>query len=192
MKVLIQGVLALLFFLFLWQVGRWADSLTQTGQLTTGAAAAFSLLLFLVAVSFIFGMLPAIALYSPQDMSLGNFRFPKGMAKWNPAKRHVVLYVAASYGTTIYLFAVIFKVISNFEGNAFKEAIKGLGTALYFSIATIATVGYGDIVPVTAWARFAASVEIIVGIVYVAIFLSIVAGFLREDFQSQSGRRQGR
>lgn len=192
MKVFIQGTLALLFFLFLWQVGKWADSLTQSGQLTAGAAAAFSLLLFLAVVSFIFGMLPAIALYSPQDMSLGNFRFPKGMAKWNPAKRHVVLYVAASYGTAIYLFAVIFKVISNFEENAFKPAIDGLGAASYFSVATIATVGYGDIVPVTAWARFAASAEILAGMVYVVFFLSIVAGFLREEFQSQSERRQGR
>jgi hypothetical protein len=74
------------------------------------------------------------------------------MAKWKPAKRHVVFYVAASYGTAIYPFAVIFKVISNFEGNAFKPAIEELGTASYFSVATIATVDYGDIVPVTAWA----------------------------------------
>lgn len=185
MKVLIERALTLLFFLLLWKIGEWADSLTQNGHLTAAASAAFLFLLFLAVVAFIFAALPAITLYSPHNMSLGDFRFPSGIAKWNPAKHHVVLYVAASYGTTIYLFAVIFKVISNFERNAFNPAIEGLGTASYFSIATIATVGYGDIVPVTAWARFAASAEILTGIAYVVFFLSIVAGFLREEFQRE-------
>lgn len=184
MKV-IERVVALLFFLLLWGIGEWADSLTRDGQLTAGASAALLFLLFLAVVAFIFAVLPAIALYTPQNLSRGDFRFPKGIAKWNPTKRHVALYVGASYGTTIYLFAAIFKVISNFERNAFNPAIEGLGTASYFSITTIATVGYGDIVPVTAWARFAVSTEILIGIAYVVFFLSIVAGFLREEFQNE-------
>ena len=85
------------------------------------SAAAVFLMLFLAIVSSIFGFLPAISLYHPEKMHLGDFRFPKGEAKWNPAKHHVILFEAASWGTAVYLFAVIFKVISNFERDALSQ-----------------------------------------------------------------------
>ena len=62
-----------------------------------------------------------------------------------------------------------------------QGAIKALSTAAYFSVVTIATVGYGDIVPVSAWARFMASAEILIGVAYGVFFFAVIAGFLRED-----------
>jgi hypothetical protein len=53
--------------------------------------------------------------------------------------------------------------------------------AAYFSVVTIATVDYGDIVPVSAWARFMASAEILIGVAYGVFFFAVIAGFLRED-----------
>jgi hypothetical protein len=81
---------------------------------------------------------------------------------------------------TIYVFSVIFLVVSNYDASAFSPTIERLGTAAYFSIVTIATVGYGDIQPVNGWARFMASAEILIGVAYSVFFLSVIAGFLRE------------
>jgi voltage-gated potassium channel Kch len=43
---------------------------------------------------------------------------------------------------------------------------------LYFSIVTIATVGYGDITPVTTTAKILTSIEILTGIVFLIIIIS--------------------
>lgn len=44
-------------------------------------------------------------------------------------------------------------------------------TLLYFSFVTLATVGYGDVVPVSSAARALANVESLVGVLYPAIFI---------------------
>jgi voltage-gated potassium channel len=81
---------------------------------------------------------------------------------------------------TIYLFSVICLLISKHDVHAFTPALESLCAAAYFSIVTIATVGYGDIVPASGSARLMASAEILVGVAYTVFFFSVIAGFLRE------------
>ena len=83
---------------------------------------------------------------------------------WNPNRPQILYYVGLSYAMIAYLFSVIFIAISNLDKVAFKPTIEGLGMAGYFSIVTIATVGYGDIVPISGWARFMAPAEILTGV----------------------------
>ncbi len=47
---------------------------------------------------------------------------------------------------------------------------------LYFSIVTLTTAGYGDIVPVTTYARSLANLEQLVGVFYLAILIARLAG----------------
>lgn len=62
----------------------------------------------------------------------------------------------------------------------------------YGSYVTLATLGFGDIVPVTAWARSLWSFEAVLGTLFVAVVIARlvgVAGFLpRDDAGSASGR----
>jgi voltage-gated potassium channel len=51
------------------------------------------------------------------------------------------------------------------------HAMKGF-TALYFSLITLCTVGYGDIVPVSGMARAMAMMEATVGVFYIATVIS--------------------
>ena len=71
---------------------------------------------------------------------------------------------------TIYLFAIVFRAICNFDKSAFNPTIESLGTATYFSIVTIATVGYGDIVPTSGVARLLVSFEILSGLAYGVLY----------------------
>ena len=48
----------------------------------------------------------------------------------------------------------------------------GFSTMLYFSFTTLTTLGYGDIVPKTSWARLLTSAEAVIGQLYVAIFIA--------------------
>ncbi len=49
-------------------------------------------------------------------------------------------------------------------------------TFVYYSYATLTTLGYGDIVPVTHWARSAATLEAVIGVLYTAIIMARLVG----------------
>ncbi len=51
--------------------------------------------------------------------------------------------------------------------------------ALYFSIATLATVGYGDVHAVGQGARIVVTVQMIFDLGYLAVVASVVSGFIR-------------
>ena len=57
------------------------------------------------------------------------------------------------------------------------------GQFLYFSFTTLSTVGYGDIVPVTARARSYAILEQLVAVFYVAILISRLTGMYTPNKQ---------
>jgi hypothetical protein len=53
---------------------------------------------------------------------------------------------------------------------------------IYYSYVTLTTMGYGDIVPVTLWARSAASVEAIIGVLYTTIIMArLVSLYVSND-----------
>jgi len=146
-----------------------------------GSILAFVLMAALWAFILLLALLAAIAIFVPEYKAKVSFQLPSFLAKFNPSKLHTLGSVAVSYTLTIYLFAVIFRAATNFDKAAFNPAIESVWTGMYFSIVTIATVGYGGIVPASGFARFMVSIEILSGIAYGVFFLSIIASFLRDD-----------
>lgn len=55
----------------------------------------------------------------------------------------------------------------------------------YFSLVTLTTLGYGDVVPVSDAARSAATLEAVTGILYTVLVVARLVTVLREDDQSQ-------
>ena len=51
---------------------------------------------------------------------------------------------------------------------------------LYFSTVTIATIGYGDIVPVTDLTRFLVALEALLGLVFAGLFLNSLYDSVRD------------
>jgi len=83
----------------------------------------------------------------------------------------------------IFSFIVIFVssvIIYVMEGNNAASPIKTMYEALYWSIITISTVGYGDIVPVTDEGRFVAMLVIVAGIAVLAFTTSLVVSAFTE------------
>ncbi len=91
-----------------------------------------------------------------------------------------------SGGVAVYLclalaWAVSYRFLDGLSPDAFTATFQGdFNAALYFSLTTITTLGYGDIAPVMPFARLWATIEAAVGLLYVAILVSkLVSEFRR-------------
>jgi hypothetical protein len=63
---------------------------------------------------------------------------------------------------------------------------------IYFSFVTLATLGYGDIVPDTSTARSVAIIEAIIGQFYVAVVVALlVSSFLAQKLEEAAARSKG-
>jgi fatty acid desaturase len=88
--------------------------------------------------------------------------------------------------TTIPLFVVVFStthyLISGLEPGSYSEPMTRFD-ALYFTMTTFATVGFGDITPVTLPARFVTLLQIIGGLILVGVVARVLisAARFRQD-----------
>jgi len=64
-----------------------------------------------------------------------------------------------------------------------KEDFPDYGTAVWWAIVTLGTVGYGDVVPHTGWGRVVGSAVIIVGVTFIAFLTAVVTSLFVEEEQ---------
>jgi len=101
------------------------------------------------------------------------------------------------YSLLVILFASIFHILSQYTADA-HFAVDGVPRALtfsesiYFSIVSMSTVGYGDIVPHSSLARVLASIEIVCGFMLLLFGVSELLEYTREHRESTGGRRAPR
>ncbi len=95
-----------------------------------------------------------------------------------PITAHRVLGAIVLYLNFGLIAAAIYRVIWDFHPDAFHgiaadaTAAQATGSLIYCSFVTLTTVGYGDIVPVNAFARGVANLEAIIGQLYPATTLA--------------------
>ena len=90
--------------------------------------------------------------------------------------RRILLDVTAAFLLAAFCFAALYLYIVRLQGPGAFSADLNLGEALYFSIVTMTTTGYGDISPRSGLAKFVVSVQILFGVLYNVLFFSIFAG----------------
>jgi hypothetical protein len=95
-------------------------------------------------------------------------------------KVYVVAMVASSAVTLVLGFATAYFDCSLRRENAFNKPLS-LPMALYFSVVTFATVGYGDIYPTDDFTRGLVIAEITFSMLYTIGLFSLIASFLRSE-----------
>jgi hypothetical protein len=78
-----------------------------------------------------------------------------------------------------FLWTLFYRILYIFDSSAFSQSVKSIDlfkSMFYFSFTTITTVGYGDITPVSDFARTLANLEAIIGIMYPSIFIARLVG----------------
>jgi voltage-gated potassium channel len=114
-------------------------------------------------------------------------RFMK-IARYSPAMRSLleVLYserralfgcVVALLGATLMAGAVMHLV----EGRIQPDKLGTIPDAMWWAIVTLGTIGYGDVVPVTALGKMVASVTMVLGLVMIALPVGIIANAFNEQ-----------
>ena len=95
-----------------------------------------------------------------------------------------------SFLTTLYIFSVAFVLSSSLiyyaEHKVQPEDFRSIPDAMYWSIITLTTVGYGDVSPITVFGKGIAAITAIFGVVVVALLTGIVAN----SFNAQMDRRK--
>lgn len=77
-------------------------------------------------------------------------------------------------------WAMLYAQIERWSPGSFAEldGTDAWTSLLYFSLVTLTTVGYGDILPVSSAARLAAGFEAVVGVLYIAVMVGSIVGNL--------------
>jgi voltage-gated potassium channel len=100
------------------------------------------------------------------------------------------------YSLIVVGFAAIYKLIDvHMKGPHFRilneDRAIGYSEALYFSIVTLSTVGYGDVAPVSDAVRVVASIEVVFGVTLLLVGLSEIMSYNRDLHARRFGRKDG-
>lgn len=82
------------------------------------------------------------------------------------------------------VFAMVYVMISLNDPAAFTEELSPFNS-YYFALTVLATVGFGDITPVTTLARSVTMVQMALDLVFVAVLLRIIGGAAKRALQER-------
>ena len=98
--------------------------------------------------------------------------------------------LATSIPLYIVLFAASYVTTSFWDSDAFTEELDRTD-ALYFTITTLATVGFGDITPVSQTARIAVTVQMVSGLVLLGLVIKAFLSAVEVGLRKAEGSRDG-
>jgi hypothetical protein len=95
--------------------------------------------------------------------------------------------------TTIPLFVVVFAsshfLLDENAPGSYSEGLSRLD-ALYFSVTVFATVGFGDIVPVSSTARALTTVQMVGDLVILGLVAQVIVGAMRQGLRRRAAEAE--
>jgi voltage-gated potassium channel len=112
-------------------------------------------------------------------------RFSESWATLSQALANRRYELAMSLGLAFPLLLVTSSLLYVAEGGVQPHAFGSIPRAMWWSIATLTTVGYGDAVPVTVAGKFFAALAAVAGVGLIAMPAGIIAGAFSEVIQQK-------
>jgi voltage-gated potassium channel len=98
--------------------------------------------------------------------------------------------LAAAIPLFLLVFAAAYVLLADADGGAFSEPLSRTD-ALYYTITVFATVGFGDITPVTDAARIATMVQMLGDLLVVGLVLRVMLGAVKAGRQRRAAASAG-
>ncbi len=99
-----------------------------------------------------------------------------------------IFYLLVASGVAVIVGTVI---MYNLESGAENSKMTTLLDALWWCVATVTTVGYGDVVPVTSLGRIVALVYMFFGISLIATLLAVISNsFYKKRFEKEETKKK--
>ena len=99
-----------------------------------------------------------------------------------------VIGAASGYFLLALLWSRFYSLILLFSPESFRDGATGAppdsASVLYFSLVSLTTLGYGDITPITPYARLTSAIHAGIGSLYIAIVVAALVGRLRDSTPS--------
>lgn len=92
-----------------------------------------------------------------------------------------ILFIASITVAVVLLSALVMRLFDK-EG-----AFDSYGHSVWWSVQTITTVGYGDIVPTSTLGRFVAGVVMLMGVAFISMVSGVTASVLVQNFRQKRG-----
>jgi len=99
------------------------------------------------------------------------------------ARRRIFPYLAAATLILALLAGLVMTIVD-------EKDFPNFGIAVWWAIVTLATVGYGDIVPTTVPGRLVGSAVIILGVTFLAFLTATVTSYFVSSDQEQAKARE--
>lgn len=95
-----------------------------------------------------------------------------------------------SFLIAMFLLLVTSILLYLVEGTSNPDSFGSIPRAMWWSIATLTTVGYGDVTPLSPLGKFCAGITALIGIGIVAMPTGILAAAFSEAYQKAKGERE--
>ncbi len=112
------------------------------------------------------------------------------LARYSPAFNTMLRVIAAErsalMGVAIVMVGMIITAASLLylvEGHAQPDKFGTVPQAMWWAVATLTTVGYGDVTPITPFGRLLAGAVMVAGLGFFALPIGIIAGGFMEEFR---------
>jgi voltage-gated potassium channel len=99
------------------------------------------------------------------------------------ASRRVFPYLAGATIALAIITGALVRIVDRKDFHSFGEGV-------WWAIVTLATVGYGDIVPTTPWGRVIGSIVIVFGVTFLAFLTATVTSLFVSAEQEEAAKRE--
>lgn len=167
-----------------------AEGETAPAAMMRYALSPYGIFDFLAVVPFLLGEAAAVLPHDGETV-FGILRFLK-LARYSPALETlgvVVLHELRPLLAALFIMlilAISASTLLYFAERAVNPAFSSVPSAMWWAIVTLATVGYGDVVPITPFGKLLGSVVAVLGLCMFALPASILASGFSEEMKRQN------
>lgn len=100
-------------------------------------------------------------------------------------RRATLLGAVSAYLLIPVAFFYVFITVERIQGEPFFGQVETPASFMYFSLTTLTTVGYGDLVAVSQPGRLFANAEAVIGQIYLVTFVGLLIGILTQQTRQE-------